>query len=154
MKKVYLTALALALFVTVTPATLNAQDASTALQAQAAAASQTPQVTVQSAAVHADAAVVVPEPAAPPQWATDVLMTAAKLPIVGPYVSKALLYFGILAALISSLVGFLLGAVVILQKGFSAAGLANFAAVLAAFRDGKIMYWLKFFSNFNAQKPK
>lgn len=153
MKSVYI-ALSLACLVTLAPATLHAQDAASTLAAQVAAGSAPTNVTVQPAAVEAPAAVVVPEPAAPPEWATKILLTASELPIVGPILSKALLYLGIFAALLTSLVGFLLGAIVILQKGFSAAGLAKFAAVLAAFRDGKIMYYLKFLSNFNAKKPQ
>ena len=36
--------------------------------------------------------VAVPESAAPPAWATELLQTVSALPVVGPYISKALMY--------------------------------------------------------------
>jgi len=133
--------------------TIHAQDATTAVQAQAAAAAQPAAVTVQPAAVQAPAAVVVPEPAAPPAWASDVLLQVSKLPVVGPYVSKALLYLGILAALLTTLVGAALSILATLKTGFNWAGLDTASNAIAAFRNGKIIYWLTYFSNFNAKKP-
>lgn len=136
----------------VTPQTIYAQDPATAVQAQAAAAA--PVIAVQAAAVQAPAVVVVPEPAAPPQWATDVLMAASKLPVIGPIVSKGMLYLGILAAILTTLVGAILAILAALGGAFKSTGMDNAAAVIQAFKDGKVMYWLKFFSNFNAKKPQ
>lgn len=100
----------------------------------------------------APAVVAVPEPAAPPSWATDLLMEVSRLPVVGPYVSKALLYLGILTAILTTLVAAILSILASLQGGFNAAGLVDASNAVTAFKNGKIMYWLTYFSNFNAQK--
>lgn len=97
--------------------------------------------------------VAVAEPAAPPAWAQDVMVSAQKLPVIGPIVSKAMLYLGILSAILTSLVAFVLSALAILQKAFSYAGLAKAASAIVAFQNSKFMYYLKFLSSFNAQKP-
>lgn len=97
--------------------------------------------------------VAVAEPAAPPVWAQDVMVSAQKLPVIGPVVAKAMLYLGILSALLTSLAAFVLSALAILQKAFSYAGLANAATAIVGFQNGKFMYYLKFLSSFNAQKP-
>lgn len=154
MKKVYLyvlyVCLALAVDLAMTQ-TVHAQDATSAVEAQAASAAQTP-ITVQPSAFEAPSAVVVPEPAAPPEWATEVLLSASKLPVIGPYVAKFLLYLGILAALITTLVGATLSILATLKTGFNWAGLDKASAAIEAFRNGKIVYWLTYFSNFNAKK--
>lgn len=96
--------------------------------------------------------VPVPEPAAPPQWAQDVLMSAEGLPIVGPLVAKALVYAGILAAILSALVLCLLTILNALSGVLNFSGLATAVLAIQDFKNGKIMYWLKYFSLFNAQK--
>lgn len=101
----------------------------------------------------APAVVAVAEPAAPPMWAQDVMVSAEKLPVIGPVVTKAVLYFGILSALLTSFAAFVLSALAILQKAFSFAGLAKAASAIVAFQNSKFMYYLKFLSSFNAQKP-
>lgn len=98
--------------------------------------------------------VQVPEPAAPPEWAIELMSTAQELPVVGPYVSKALLYLGIISAILTSLIAFLLTSIRALTGILNVAGLVNLAAKLELFRDSKIMYWLKFLSMFNAKKPE
>jgi len=99
-------------------------------------------------------AVAVLEPAAPPEWAQELIAAAEKLPVVGPIVSKVLVWVGILAGITTTLVGTLLGIINTLMGVANLSGLASAAAALANFRDGKIMYWLKFFSLFNAKKPE
>lgn len=138
--------------------TIHAQDAATAVQAQAAQAAQpapaaAPQVVVVTPAP-APAVVAVPEPAAPPQWATDLLLNVSKLPVIGPYVSKALLWLGILAAILTTLVAAALSILATLKGGFSAAGLDNAVKAVESFKNSKVMYYLTYFSNFNAQKPQ
>ncbi len=153
MKTVYLFLSFLALVFAVDLAVtdfVHAQDPSSALEAQAAASTQPAAVT--TAVVPPPALVAIPEPAAPPSWATDLLMNVSKLPVLGPYISKALLYLGILAAILTTLVGAALSVLASLQSAFKSAGLDGAAAAIAAFKNGKIMYWLTYFSNFNAQK--
>jgi hypothetical protein len=97
--------------------------------------------------------VAVAEPAAPPAWAQDVMVAAQKLPVVGPFISKALLILGIVAAILTALAGFLISAIQALKGVFTWAGLTDAANVLVVFQSGRFMYWLKFFSMFNAKKP-
>jgi hypothetical protein len=119
------------------------------------AAAVPPGATSASAPAVATAAptVTVPEPAAPPEWAQELIVSAEKLPVVGPVVAKALLWCGILAGILTTLVGALIAVLNTLMGVANLAGLARAATVLADFRDGKVMYWLKFFSMFNAKKP-
>lgn len=118
--------------------TVTAQPATAVVQV-----SQTPVPTVQ-----------VAEPAAPPEWAAELIVTAQEIPVVGPILSKALLYLGIVSAILTSLIAFLLTTISALSKVLNTAGLVNFAAKVQAFRDGPIMYWLKYLSMFNAKKPE
>jgi hypothetical protein len=96
--------------------------------------------------------VAVSAPSAPPQWAQDLIMNAQKLPVVGPYVAKGLLYLGILSAILTALVAFLLAAAMALKGVLNFAGLNSFVVLIQAFQDGPVMYWLKYLSMFNAQK--
>lgn len=90
----------------------------------------------------------------PPEWASELLGSVQSLPVVGPYVSKALLYIGILGALTTALVAFLLAVSESIQQVTSWSGLTVFAGQVQAFQDGKIMYWLKMLSLFNAKAPQ
>jgi hypothetical protein len=97
---------------------------------------------------------VVPGVPAPPQWVQNLLVTIKNLPLIGPYVSKAIVYLGILSVVLTSLVAFLMGLLKSLSGLFAQfPQLQKLSAALEEFQDGKVMYWLKFFSNFNAQKP-
>ena len=98
--------------------------------------------------------VQVAEPAAPPKWVEELIVIAQDLPVVGPIVSKVLIYLGIISAILTSLIAFLLTAISALSKVLNLAGLVNFAAKLQAFKDGPIMYWLKYASLFNAKKTE
>ena len=110
-----------------------------------AVASPTPQPAPSQVAVSA--------PAAPPQWAQDLMVTAEKLPVIGPILDKALLYLGIIGSILTMLVAFLLGILTVLENAFSWSGLMTAAAAVGNFKNGKIMYWIQFFSMFNAKKP-
>lgn len=103
-------------------------------------------------ATPAAAAVVVPADAAPPQWLQDVIAGSEKLPTIGPIIAKGVLYLGSLGALVSLLLVFLLSAINIIASVVNFAGLSDFAAKLQAFKDGNLVYWLKYISFFNAQK--
>lgn len=96
--------------------------------------------------------VAVAEPAAPPSWAQDLMISAQKLPVIGPVVSKALLYLGILSSILTLLAGFLLGAIKVLSGVFNYAGLGALAQSISDFENGPFMYYLKYFSLFNANK--
>ena len=134
--------------------TIYAQDAaSSAAAVQAQAAVPAPSAIVAPATPQTPALIAIPEPAAPPSWATDLLTNVAKFPVIGPYLSKALLYLGILAAILTTLVGAALSILATLKSGFDAAGLDKAADAITNFKNGKFMYYLVYFSNFNAKKP-
>lgn len=98
-------------------------------------------------------AVAVAEPAAPPLWAQEFLVAVQSLPVVGPVIAKLIFYLGIFASILTTLVVALLGVLNTLIGMANLTKLVGVANALAAFRDGKFMYWLTFFSNLNAKKP-
>lgn len=97
--------------------------------------------------------VAVAEPAAPPAWAQDLMVNAEKLPVVGPFVTKALLYAGIVSSSLTAFLTFLMGLLSSLSSIANFAGLAALSQKIQDFKNGKIVYWLKYFSMFNAKKP-
>lgn len=117
-----------------------------------ASASPAPEVAVLPVAP--SGTVVVAEPAAPPKWAEDLIMTAQKLPVIGPIVSKALLYAGIVSSILTALIACLLTIFTALSKVLNLAGLMSIAEKVQLFKNGKVMYWLTYLSMFNAKKPE
>ena len=91
--------------------------------------------------------------AAPPTWVQDLAVSIKSLPVVGPIVVKALNWIAVIVSILTALCAFLMVALKALSSIMNIASLTNFAASLQAFQDGKIMYYLKYFSAFNAQKP-
>ncbi len=98
--------------------------------------------------------VAVAEPAAPPQWAENLLVSVQKLPVIGPIITKIMVWLGIVSAILTSLIAFLLTALSALSGVLNIAGLAQAADKIQLFKNGKIMYWLKYLSMFNAKKPE
>lgn len=98
--------------------------------------------------------VIVSEPAAPPKWAEEILVKAQDFPVVGPYVAKGIYYAGVVSSLLTALVAFLLAALKALSGVLSVAGAASFSEKIKALQDSKLMFWLKYFSMFNAKKPE
>lgn len=98
--------------------------------------------------------VSVAAPAAPPQWAADLIVAISTLPVIGPLVGKAMVYAGILSSILTAIVACMLGVLSTLSGAFNFAGLAGFAAKLELFKNGRIMYWLSYLSMFNAKKPE
>lgn len=101
----------------------------------------------------APAVVAVAEPAAPPAWAQTVIVGAQKLPVIGPIVTKALIYLGIISSILTMLAAFLSSALTILAGALNYAGLLSAVQKIADFKNGRFMYYLKYLSMFNAQKP-
>lgn len=89
----------------------------------------------------------------PPQWAYSILLDAQALPVVGPVISKTLLYAGIASSILTMLVAFLIGSMTALASVFNYAGLTSAVQAITVFQKGPVIYWLKFFSLFNAKKP-
>ena len=116
-------------------------------------ATSTPAAIVQTVPVVAPVQTVqVAEPAAPPKWAEQLIVTAQDLPVVGPIVTKALLYLGIVSSILTALIACLLTLLNAISGVASLTGLAKYADKITLFKNGKVMYWLKYLSMFNAKK--
>lgn len=87
-----------------------------------------------------------------PAWLDKILAILSGLPVVGPVVVEILKYLGVFAVVITSFTAFLMASVRALVAGFNVAKLVELAAKLKAFEDSKVMYYLKYFSLFNAPK--
>jgi hypothetical protein len=101
----------------------------------------------------ADPVVVKDTSAAPPIWMQDVLVSIKKLPMVGPLVVKVLNWLGVLCSILTALAAFVMVVLKALTGVLNVAQLTELSAKVQAFQDGKILYWLKYLSMFNAQKP-
>lgn len=97
---------------------------------------------------------VVKDPSlVPPIWFQDLIISAEGLPTIGPIVVKALQWGSILITLLTAICG----CFIVICKSLSGianfSNLSNLAQSVETFENGKIMYYLKFLSAFNAQKP-
>lgn len=91
---------------------------------------------------------------APPEWLQNAIAYIYDVPVVGPYVVIVGKWFGVLITIVTAFTGFLMISVRALMGVLNLAGLVAFAAKLDAFKDGKVIYWLKYVSAlFNAKKP-
>ena len=98
--------------------------------------------------------VLVPESAAPPEWLSGAIDKASSVPVIGPYVITIAKYLGVLASIVTLLVTFLIGAIKVLMPVLNLVNLERAAAFLFRFQTSKIMYYLKFFSMYNAKKKE
>lgn len=132
----------------------NAQTVGMPVSAVAAPVAVAPAIPAPVIASAPVALVPVAEPAAPPAWLQNLLVFVQGLPVIGPIAAKVFMYAGLVSIILTSLVAFLLGILSVLSKAFGSVGaLQSLSAWIEEFKDGNVMYWLKFFSNFNAQKP-
>lgn len=92
-------------------------------------------------------------PPAPPEWVLKALTVVEGVPGVGPIVSKAVQIIAILGSIMTLLVAFLLSLLKIVSPFMSLVNADKVAAFLDAQQKAKWMYWLKWFSFFNAKKP-
>lgn len=88
----------------------------------------------------------------PPEWLVNLLQMLHDMPVVGPFVASAVQWIGVIVTIITSFTAFLWVSVKALSRVVSVAGLIAFADKLKAFENGRVMYWLKYFSAFNAPK--
>lgn len=96
--------------------------------------------------------VLVSEAVAPPAWLEKLLDNAASIPFIGKYAVEVVKYLGVIASILTLLVTFLVGVVRVLAPIASFANFTKFATILQAFEASKTMYYLKFFSMYNAKK--
>lgn len=88
----------------------------------------------------------------PPSWLQELMLVVKGLPIVGPYVVEALKWVAVATVILSTLTGAILTVLKALQGALHLAKLEEFATKVKAFEDSKLVFWLRYFSNFNAKK--
>lgn len=88
----------------------------------------------------------------PPEWLVSLLQLLHGMPVVGPYIAKGVQWLGVIVTIITSFTAAIWVSIRALSTVLSVAGLLAFAEKLKAFENGKIMYYLKYFSMFNASK--
>jgi hypothetical protein len=98
------------------------------------------------------AAPVVSVPSEPPAWIGTALAIISSLPVVGPYVAIAAQWLGVVASVMTLLVTALVGILKALSLVLKAAKMADLAVKISALLDHPVMYWLKYFSMYNAKK--
>jgi|GEM_PF-5277134 len=90
----------------------------------------------------------------PPAWLATALKTIESMPIIGPVAVEVFKWLGVIASIATALVTFLVAVIRALSVVLSAARMLALANMIAAFESSKIMYWLKFFSIYNAKEKK
>jgi len=88
----------------------------------------------------------------PPEWLLSTLDMLYSIPVLGPIVVVAVQWGGVIAMILTSLVGFLLTVIKALSRVLAMTQLAKYGDILKAFESGKIMYWLRAFSNLPPKK--
>lgn len=103
----------------------------------------------------AQGAVVVPaEPIwMPPDWLKTLLTIGAGFPGVGPILVKVIMYLSIFLTVATILCGAFIGVIRSLAGVMNISGMSALADKVQAFEDGTIMYYMKYFSAFNAPAP-
>lgn len=89
-----------------------------------------------------------------PKWLVSAMDTVAAVPVVGLVVVEVAKWLGVISSVLTILVTAILGILKVLSLVLPAARLANIAIWLAAAESSKVMYWLKFFSMYNATKSE
>lgn len=90
----------------------------------------------------------------PPTWLNDVMSVMLKLPLIGPLLLQVMQWLGLVASVLTILVTFLIGLLQGLSQILKFAKLADLAAKVLAFQNSPVMFWLKFFSIYNAKKTE
>ena len=89
----------------------------------------------------------------PPSWLQSAIIQLKSVPVVGPIVVKVLQWLAVISTILTALCAFLLASIRALIPVLNLAQLSAIADKVAAFQNGKVIYWLKYFSMMNAQKP-
>jgi hypothetical protein len=91
---------------------------------------------------------------APPEWLVKSLTYIYEIPVVGPYASKGAQWLGVVVVILTSFTTAILVSLRALSTVLSLAGILTAVTAIQGFENSKVMYWLKYFSMFNAQKNK
>lgn len=90
----------------------------------------------------------------PPEWLQKTLNTIDDVPVVGPYLVKFLEWVSVIGTMLTALVTFLLVCLKALARVVSIAKLERVALLLSSFEKSKLLYWMKYFSLYNAKKEE
>jgi len=88
----------------------------------------------------------------PPEWLLSTLDMLYSIPVLGPIVVVAVQWGGVIAMILTSLVGFLLTVIKALSRVLAMTQLAKYSDMLKMFESSKVMYWLRAFSNLPPKK--
>jgi hypothetical protein len=91
----------------------------------------------------------------PPVWLESVLMTMKGMPIFGPYIVKGMQWMGVILSVLTALTGALIVILRALSKVLNMAQLFTLVAKVENFeKNSMVVYWLKYFSAFNAPEKE
>ncbi len=89
-----------------------------------------------------------------PQGVVDTLSAIENLPYLGPVVSKIILWAGILGTLMTILATFVIGVIKALGPVLANSKMQDTEAFVQKLLDSKAVYYLKWFSFYNAKKKE
>lgn len=88
-------------------------------------------------------------------WAVELVKKITELPYIGHFLVLLGQWWIAVTTIMSAFIAFILVTLRTLIPLLNFAGLVSAAEKIDAFKSGKVMYWLKYFSAFfNAQKPQ
>ena len=87
-----------------------------------------------------------------PQGLVDTLSAIESLPYIGPVVSKIIMYAGILGTLMTILATFVIGVIKAVGPVLANQKSQDVEAFVQKALDSKVVYYLKWFSFYNAKK--
>jgi hypothetical protein len=90
----------------------------------------------------------------PPAWLEKVLDVAVSVPVVGPVVVEVLKWVGVISSILTAIVTAALGLIWSLSRALKLAKLVDLAVKIEALAASPVMYWLRFFSMYNAKKEE
>jgi hypothetical protein len=90
----------------------------------------------------------------PPVWLESAIEKAESVPVVGPIVVTITKWLGVIAGILTVLVTALLAAIQILSRVLNVAKMTALAARVQAISKSPVIYWLSFFSMYNAKKEE
>lgn len=89
-----------------------------------------------------------------PQWLMQLIMMGDQIPVVGPYIVKGMQWLGLIASVTTTVCACLITILKLIEGVANVANLKPVADKLQEFQNGRIMYYLKFVSLFNARSKK
>lgn len=89
-----------------------------------------------------------------PEWLESAMLAVSSIPVVGPVVVEIAKWLGVISSILTILVSAILALIKVLGLVLPAARLASIALWVAKLEGSAVMYWLKFFSMYNAKKDE